>query len=205
MDKYTKSDDLLRMNLQYFAEDPEDDPADPPADPEGGDPKDPDVILPASQSELDSVINKSVQAALKNAKKEFDDKLEKEKEKARTNAKDYANMTEEQKKEADLQARIDELEAKEKELNDKELLTNIKVDLQEKELPASFAEMLLTLQDNEKIKESIDIIKQQWDEQIAEAIKASARQKNPKDSTRNYGKPSEGGSKKELFDKGRKI
>lgn len=205
MDKYTKSDDLLRMNLQYFAEDPEDDPVDPPADPEGGDPKDPDVILPASQSELDSVINKSVQAALKNAKKEFDEKLEKEKEKARTNAKDYANMTEEQKKEADLQARIDKLEAKEKELNDKELLTNIKVDLQEKELPASFAEMLLTLQDNEKIKESIDIIKQQWDEQIAEAIKASARQKNPKDSTRNYGKPSEGGSKKELFDKGRKI
>lgn len=206
MNKYTKSDKLLKMNLQYFA-DP--DPTDPPADPNGGndeDPKDPDVELPSSQSELDSVVNKAVQKALENTRKEHEKELEKEREKARSDAENYAKMTEKEKEEAKLKERIEKLEAKERELNNKELLTNIKADLQEKELPIDFADMLLTLQDNDKIKESIENIKEQWDEQITEAIKASARQENPKDSTRKYnGSSNNGTSKKQLFDEGRKI
>lgn len=205
-----ETDKKVKMNLQYFAEDPNSEEGDNPdlegeennsedgSKPEGDE-------LPKSKSELDSHTNKAIQKALENQRKEFKDKLDAEREKARADAEKYAKMTEKEKEDAEMQERLKELEERERELNNRELLTNIKSDLQDKELPDAFADSLLLLQDNEKIKEAIEEIKETWDSEIAEAKKESVRQKTPKGSTRSYAGKGKGKNKADFFNEGRKI
>lgn len=200
--------DLLKMNLQYFASeddpngetDPVDNQDDPNGDDDGG-----NESSEFTQEELQEQIDDAVEARLARERKKHEKELEKVREKARADAENYAKMTEKEKEEAKLQERLDAIEERERELNNRELLTNIKSDLQDKSLPVAFADSLLLLQDNDKIKETIEEIKETWDEEIAEAKKENVRQETPKDSTRSYKSKNKGKSKSEFFDEGRKI
>ncbi|WP_200411299.1 capsid assembly scaffolding protein Gp46 family protein [Virgibacillus salexigens] len=168
----------LRMHLQYFAEgDPK--PNDPPTDPPKDDPKNDPEKETFTQSEVDSKISRAVDSALKKQQEKLEKQKQDEIEKAKQDAAEYAKLTQKEKEEADYKKRAEALEKRERELNNRQLLSEIESDLKENELPIAFAESLLSMQDNEKIKVSITAIKKQFDEAVNQAVKEKLRQDTP--------------------------
>lgn len=166
----------LTLNIQHFAE-----PADPvdPVDPV--DPPPADVTL--SQAELDKKIeaeaDRKLAKALEKKQAEWNEKLEERLKEERKSAEEYAKMTAKEKEDAEYQKRVEKLEAREKEINNRELLSQIESDLKENDLPTTFAQSLLSIGDNEKIKESITGIKKDFDAAVAEKVKEALRQETP--------------------------
>lgn len=136
-----------------------------------------------TQSEVDSQISKAVAKALENGKAKWEQKKQEELEQAKNEAAEYAKMTEKEKAEAEYNKRLEELEKREKELNNRQLLSEIQSDLQANELPKELAETLLSLQDNEKIKQQIDSIKKHIDDVVNNRVKETLRQGTPNEST----------------------
>lgn len=137
-----------------------------------------------SQSEVDRQISKAVESALKKQRSKWEEEKEQEIEKAKNEAVEYAKMTQKEKEEAEFKKRLEQLEDREKELNNRELLSQIESDLKENELPASFAQSLLAIQDNEKIKEAITGIKKEFDEAVNAQVKEKLRQDTPEAGTK---------------------
>ncbi|MBF2683338.1 DUF4355 domain-containing protein [Listeria welshimeri] len=135
-----------------------------------------------TQSQVDSQVSKAVDKALSKAKSKWEQEQSSAIEKAKNDAAEYAKLTESQKQEADFKKKQDELAAKEAAFNSKRLLVEVKEDLQKEGLPISFAESLIGIGDNEKIKNAITGIKKEWDSQIAEKLKESARQSTPSET-----------------------
>ncbi|WP_200411929.1 DUF4355 domain-containing protein [Virgibacillus salexigens] len=166
----------LKMYLQYFAEgDPNDPPADPPKDDPEGDPGKETF----TQSEVDSKISKAVDSALKKREKQFEEEKQQAVEDAKKDAAAYAKMTKQQQEESDLKKREEALNNRERELNMKQLRSEIESDLKADGLPTEFAESLITLEDNEKIKEAISGIKKHFDEAVNQTVKEKLRQDTP--------------------------
>ncbi|EEO6565103.1 DUF4355 domain-containing protein [Listeria monocytogenes] len=135
-----------------------------------------------TQSQVDSQVSKAVDKALSKAKSKWEQEQSSAIEKAKNDAAEYAKLTESQKQEADFKKKQDALAAEEAAFNSKRLLVEVKEDLQKEGLPISFAEALTGLGDNEKIKEAIVGLKKEWDSQIAEKLKESARQSTPSET-----------------------
>ncbi|EKZ1467674.1 DUF4355 domain-containing protein [Listeria monocytogenes] len=135
-----------------------------------------------TQSQVDSQISKAVDKALSKAKSKWEQEQSSAIEKAKNDAAEYAKLTESQKQEADFKKKQDELAAQEAAFNSKRLLVEVKEDLQKEGLPISFAESLIGIGDNEKIKNAITGIKKEWDSQITEKLKESARQSTPSET-----------------------
>lgn len=160
----------LTLDIQHFADDPEGG-TDPETPPEGNE--------TFTQAEVDSQISKAVEKALQRKQADFEKRLEAKLEEERKSAEEYAKMTAKEKEEAKYKERLKELEEREKEINSRELLTQIESDLKENELPLSFAHSLLSVGDNEKIKESIAGIKKDFDSAVNEKVKETLRQDVP--------------------------
>ncbi|EJC6460142.1 DUF4355 domain-containing protein [Listeria monocytogenes] len=135
-----------------------------------------------TQSQVDSQVSKAVEKALNKAKSKWEQEQNSAIEKAKNDAIEYAKLTEAQKQEADFKKKQDALAAKEAEFNNKQLLVEVKEDLQKEGLPISFAESLINIGDNLKIKEAIEGLKKEWDAQITEKLKESARQSMPSEA-----------------------
>ncbi|MDL4842829.1 capsid assembly scaffolding protein Gp46 family protein [Aquibacillus rhizosphaerae] len=172
----------LKLNLQFFA-DPNDPPADPPADP----PQDPPAKLELTQEELDKKIEAEADRKLSKSLEKKRAEWEKEKKQieadAKKTAEEYAKLTAKEKEDAEYQKRVEALEKREQELNNKQLLSEIQTDLKDNSLPGEFAESLLTIQDNEKIKKQISVLKKSFDDAVQEKVKEALRQETPKGST----------------------
>ena len=177
----------LILPLQFFAEataaDPAADPAaatqataaaatDPAADPAAG--------KTFSQSELDAAISRAVEAHSKKKEKEFQKLLEKAKEDGVVKGKSYADLTEEQRKERDLEERMAALEAKEREITTRERKAAIIADLAQLELPADLADVLVQEQNDTKVKTAVAAVKKAFDDAVNAKVKASLRQPDPK-------------------------
>lgn len=164
----------LKLDIQHFA-----DPADPV---DTVDPPLEDITL--SQADLDKKIeaeaDRKLAKALEKKQTEWDAKLEEKLSEAKKDAEAYAKMTAQEKDNAEYKKRIEKLDAREKEINSRQLLTQIESDLKENALPVSFASSLLTIGDNEKIKESIAGIKKDFDAAVNDAVKEALRQDTPK-------------------------
>lgn len=187
-------DNKLRLNLQHFAEggEPNDPPApqDPPADPQ--DPQDPPTDDTFTSSEVDSKVSKAVEKALQKKKQEHQQELEDAKAEARKQAESYAKLTEKEKRDKELSDREKQLADKERELNLRHLKADVESDLKDNELPAEFADTLVTLEDNEKIKEAIQGIKQQFDAAVQAQVKEVTRQKTPASNSSSFTNKSKG-------------
>src|SRR5699024_5076928 len=118
-------------------------------------------------------------SALEKREAKMQKELEQRIEKERNEAAEYAKLTAKEQEEADYKKRIEQLEKREKELNDRQLLNQIESDLKENSLPVSFAQSLLTMKDNEKIKKAISSIKKEFDNAINEQVKEKLRQDTP--------------------------
>src|SRR5699024_1922237 len=181
---------VLPLNLQFFAEEggggKERDPQGEPNPDQKDDGK---KTIQLTEEELKKKIeaesDRKLASALEKKEREWEQQLEKKIQDARKDAEEYAKMTQQERQEADYKKRLKKLEERERELNNRELLVQIESDLEEKELPKAFAKSLLTVQDNEKIKESIGEIKQAFDNAVNERVKKALRQDTPSASSEN--------------------
>src|SRR5690625_73308 len=137
-----------------------------------------------TQSEVDRQISKAVESAISKQRAKWEQEKQEEIEKAKSEAEEYAKLTQKEKEEAELTKRLEELEKREKELNNRELLGQIQSDLKENNLPAELADTLLNLQDNGKIKAKIGDIKKHIDDTVNAQVKEALRQETPTQSTR---------------------
>lgn len=190
-------DKYLKLNLQHFAESGEgsgegtepgkgnpNNTTEPGSNPEDKPGKGEETF---TQSELDSQISKAVDSALKKQESKLEKQKQEELDKAKAEAAEYAKMTQKEKEDAERQKREEELNKRERELNDKELLSQIEFDLKENGLPDAFAPSLLSIQDNEKIKEGITDIKKQFDSAVNDKVKEALRQETPPNGGKNIG------------------
>lgn len=142
-------------------------------------PKENAAGLPQSQSELDSIIGKAIDKALKNNDKKWAAKTEQAVAAAKKEAESYAKMTQAQRKDAEIKKREKELDEREAKLNHKALIADIQADLTDKGLPTVFADALSLLKDNEAIASATQEIADAWNKSVNDRLKANARQKTP--------------------------
>lgn len=133
-----------------------------------------------NQAEFDRRLNQSIEKAVTKAEEKWkvltDTKL--------SEAEKLAKMSADEKAAYEAKKREDEFNARVAAFEKEKLLVVIKEDLQKQSLPIVFAESLVTVGegDAETIKVAIADLKKTWDAEIAEAIKAKARQKTPTES-----------------------
>ena len=176
----------LKLNLQHFAEDN-------PNDPEGKDKQsgndqsdDDKKVFELTQSELDSQKHKAVNKALANQEKKFEQRLKEAVENARSEGESYAKLTEKEKKDKQLKEREKAIAKREKTQALKELKSDVVDDLKEQELPTSFAEALIKIEDNEEIKDVIRQIKKDFDSAVGEKVKEVTRQSTPSNQSSSF-------------------
>lgn len=177
-----RKDDLLKMHLQFFAEDSgstgaeADKPQDDQGNAENANEKD-----TFTRAELDSQISKSVENALEKQRERLEAEKVEALRKAREEAEEYSKLTEREKLERDLEERQKELDKRENELRIGKLKSDVESDLKENGLPTVFAESLILLSDHEEIKTAVKDIKKAFDEGINEAVSKRLRQDDPED------------------------
>lgn len=183
-------DKYLKLNLQYFADDEgesenntQDDESVNDSDTQQDDENNPQGY---TQAQVDSQISKAVDKALAKREKKHQQELEDAREKARKEAESYAKLTEKEKREKQISEREKQLEERERELNLRHLQNDVQADLKEKGLPSVFADSLILLDDNEKISESIQNIKKEFDNAVKEQVKEATRQSTPSNRGTNF-------------------
>lgn len=127
------------------------------------------------QSEADKRVTEALKTAKEKWEKEFNDKLEKEKKEAERLAK----LSEKERKEEELSKREQEIANRLAELERKELKADAVADLNNKGLPAKFADFLLA-ENAEKTLENINSFKKVFDEAIEKVVNERLRGEVPK-------------------------
>lgn len=135
-----------------------------------------------TQADVDRQISKAVESALSKNKAKWEEEKQAELEKAKNEAAEYAKLTQKEKEEAELTKRLGQLEQREKELNQRELLNQIQGDLKEHNLPLELADSLIHTNDSEKIKTQLTAIKQLVDNEVNARVKEALRQDTPGES-----------------------
>lgn len=196
-------DELLRMNLQMFADNPdggEDGGQD--SGQEGTEGEEKDVF---DRSEVDRKISKAVESALNKQREKFEREKQAEIEKAKKDAEQYSKLSEREKLEKQLEEREKQIEARERELNNAKLQSDIEADLKENSLPVAFAELLVSLEDPEEIKKAVNNIKKTFDEAVHEQVKVKLRQDSPEEGSGISVQKPDGGGIEEFARKNRLI
>lgn len=139
-----------------------------------------------SQSEVDSAVSKAVEKYKSKLEKQHQQELEEAKEQARKDAESYAKLTEKEKRDKELEKRENQLKERERELNLRHLKSDVEADLKDNNLPTSFADTLILIEDNDKIKESIQSIKKDFDAAVKEQVKEATRQTTPSNKSSNF-------------------
>ena len=118
----------------------------------------------------------------------------------------YAKMTQKEKEEQELSKREKAIAEREKAQALKELKSDVVDDLKEQELPTSFADALIKIEDNEEIKDVIRQIKKDFDSAVGEKVKEATRQSTPNNQSSSFGnQQTSGKSFEELANKYRII
>ena len=176
----------LKLNLQHFADDNLNDPEGKDKQ-SGNDQGDDDKkVFELTQSELDSQKHKAVNKALANQEKKFEQRLKEAVENARSEGESYANLTQKEKEEKALSEREKAIAEREKVQALKELKSDVVDDLKEQELPTSFADALIKIEDNEEIKNVIRQIKKDFDSAVGEKVKEVTRQSTPNNQSSSF-------------------
>lgn len=171
-------DRYLPLDLQFFAEDP---PADPPKDPEDPPVDDPKKKTP-EEIEFDKKVEAESDRKLQSAKVKWeqDQKVKTQQliDDALAEKERLSKLSEKERKDEELNTREKDLEKRLADIERKELLADAVADLNKKELPADFAEILLG-EDAEKTLENINSFKTAFDEAVNAKVKEALRQETP--------------------------
>ena len=175
------SNDMLKMNLQFFAEPGDgagagDGNGGGAGEGAGNEPMSFDDFLKGegNQAEFDRRVNKAIDTAVKNAQDKWqlmtDDKV--------SEAEKLAKMNKEEKAEYLRQKQEKELSAREAAVTKKELMAEAKNTLAEKKLPVSLAE-ILDYKDAESCKNSIATVEKAFQDAVQAAVEAKLKGGTP--------------------------
>ena len=196
--------DFLKANLQFFAEGGDEAGRNNNEQSENDNTKSEEVTY--TQSELDAKISKASEKNKRRLAEEYDKKLQEEIERVRREEQSYAKMTQKEKEEQELSKREKAIAEREKAQALKELKSDVVDDLKEQELPTSFADALIKIEDNEEIKDVIRQIKKDFDSAVGEKVKEATRQSTPNNQSSSFGnQQTSGKSFEELANKYRII
>lgn len=172
---------LLRMNLQMFAADDGGGNGGETPDPEVEETNEEESSLPKDQSELDALINKSNQKAIENAKKGLftEEQVQELVQAEMKKQKEYADLSEDEREQREFEEQKSKFEEQKAEFEYDKLLTEVKSDLVDKGLPASFAEVLAIKGDNEKSFEMVKNFESEWNQALAKQRKEDFKQSTP--------------------------
>ncbi|WP_010001099.1 DUF4355 domain-containing protein [Leuconostoc lactis] len=141
-----------------------------------------------TQSELDSLMDKHTAKVLEKQKADFEKKLAEAIQQGKTEGEKLATMSAKEKAEEEAKQRLADLEAREKELNQRELTVNVSSLLKERELPTDLAESLVKLGNADEISTVVDSLQQAIQQGINDGVKDRLRQDPPKnDATKISG------------------
>lgn len=164
---------LLKLNLQHFSEEGATEGAVESA------PIEPEFKAPSSQSELDSIVNKAVQTALNNQKSKSDEDFQKRVEAEIKKREDYAKLSETQKRDRDFEERQIKFNEEVAAFKQSQLIMEVKEDLLSKNLPVELAETFAKHGSAEEALKAVTVLERAFQDAVANAVKASARQTTP--------------------------
>lgn len=147
---------------------------------------------PQSQSELDSLINKSTQKALDNYKRGEADRIRTAIAEALSKEKDYSKLSQEERAQKEFDDQKTQFEQERAQFEQEKLVVQVEKDLIAKGLPSDFAEILST-GDAESALENVKKFEIAFNKAVAEEVKKSVRQTDPSlgsngaQATSNYG------------------
>lgn len=168
---------LLKLNLQHFAEGGATEGATEGAVESA--PTEPEFKAPSSQSELDSIVNKAVQTALNNQKSKSDEDFQKRVEAEIKKREDYAKLSETQKRDKDFEERQNKFNEEVAAFKQSQLIMEVKEDLLSKNLPVELAETFAKHGSAEEALKAVTVLERAFQDAVANAVKASARQTTP--------------------------
>lgn len=164
---------LLKLNIQYFSEEGATEGTVESA------PTEPEFKAPSSQSELDSIVNKAVQTALNNQKSKSEDDFQKRVEAEIKKREDYAKLSETQKRDRDFEERQNKFNEEVAAFKQSQLIMEVKEDLLSKNLPVELAETFAKHGTAEEALKAVTVLERAFQDAVANAVKASARQTTP--------------------------
>lgn len=138
-----------------------------------------------TQSELDSYTDSKISKALEKQKAKFDEQLAQAVEEGKSEGQKLAKMSAQEKADAEAQKRLDDLKAREDELNQRELTANVVDVLAEKGLPKELAGSLVGLGDADKISNVVETIQKSIEQGINEGVNERMRQDPPTNGSSN--------------------
>lgn len=172
-----------KLNLQFFAEPGEgDNPGadnNPSGEGEEGKPEVLELTPEELQRKIDSEADRRLDKVLKKKQQEWESELQQRIDEAIKEQQRLSQLSEKERKQEELSKKEQELLKKEQELARKELRSETIEVLQEKELPAKFADFLLA-EDAETTLENINAFKEAFDAAVNEAVKEKLRQDTPR-------------------------
>nr|WP_205397287.1 DUF4355 domain-containing protein [Streptococcus lutetiensis] len=139
---------------------------------------DPAFEGPKTQSELDSIINKSNQKALENYKKGEAQRIQDAIAEALKKEKDYAQLSQEEREQREFEDSKKAFAEEKAKFEHDKLVVQVEKDLVSKGLPVEFAEMFALGNAEESLKK-VGEFEQVFNKAVAEAVKVSLRQKAP--------------------------
>jgi hypothetical protein len=182
-----KLDDKLKMNLQYFAEDPGDGDAgqDDDQKPEdqnngenGGEKNESDDDRTFTRGEIAKMIN----AETKKLESKYENMLDDKFEEGVSEGQRLAEMTEEKRQEEKEKRRQSKLDEREAELNRREMRATTSDLIREEGLPQTFVDLVVA-DEAEAVQENIKNVKQVFDEAVEAEVDKRLVQKNTKTGT----------------------
>lgn len=178
---------LNARNLQFFAEGGESGGADAGGNDSGlnndagnndAHETDPAFEGPKTQSELDSIINKSNQKALENYKKGEAQRIQDAIAEALKKEKDYSQLSEEERAKREFEDSKKAFAEEKVKFEHDKLVVQVEKDLVSKGLPAEFAG-LFALDTAENSLKKVGEFETVFNQAVAEAVKVSLRQRTP--------------------------
>lgn len=173
----------LKIDLQFFADQEENSESqNQPVDGEQESVENNDVLelTPEElQRKIDSEADRRLDKVLKKKQQEWESEMQQRIDEAIKEQQRLSKLSEKERKEEELTQKEKLLAEKEAELARKELRSEAIEVLQEKELPATFADFLLA-EDAESTLENINTFKKAFDAAVNTAVKEKLRQDTPK-------------------------
>lgn len=173
-----KKQTVLPFNLQFFAEN--DAPAENNASNKAADTaENEEAPTTFTQSQLDSEVNRAVQKALAKQQADFEAQKAEIAKNAVEKEKDYAQLSEDERKQRELDDERANFEKERAEFKHDKLVADIKVDLADKGLPTDYAELLAVEGSAEKAVERAVKLQERFNDAVAKEVKSQLAQSTP--------------------------
>lgn len=139
-----------------------------------------DFQAPQSQSELDSIVNRAVQKALSNHKKDEESRVSEAIAKALKKEQDYSKLSAAERASKEFEDQKAEFEKQVAQFEFEKLNMAVKEDLVSKGLPVELAEMFSHAENASEALKLVGTFEKVFNDAVADKVKTTIRQNTPK-------------------------